>query len=224
MEWIELGNPFPLASPRTYEPVVWPAAERTPLPPSGDLPMRPFGEIAGARRTRRTFSFLDLHSLSALLSLTCRVQRLGDEALGFPLSMRPVSSAGAIHPIHLVLACPGLLGWHRYDPIHHALARVPTTVDADEVRREMEKILPAADATLLMFAAEPGMTAAKYGDPLSLVWRDAGVLIGCLSMAAEALNLSFCPLGVTGEPWARRLLDRPGLVGVGAAFVGATPR
>ena len=43
-------------------------------------------------------------------------------------------------------------------------------------------------------------------------------------VAAESLDLSFCPLGVTGEPWTSRLLDQPGLVGVGAAFVGATPR
>lgn len=40
-------------------------------------------------------------------------------------------------------------------------------------------------------------------------------------MGAESLDLSYCPLGVTGEPWIGQLLDQPGLVGVGAAFVGS---
>jgi SagB-type dehydrogenase family enzyme len=224
MEWIELGNPYPLPTPKVYKPIDWPAETVTSLPLSLVAPTKPFGTVAADRRTRRSFSALDLSSLSALLSLTCRVQQRGGAELGFELTRRPTPSAGAIHPIHLILSGPGLEDWHRYDPSHHLLRKVPTTVDASEVRRDMEKIITADDATLLLFAAEPGMTAAKYGDAFSLVWRDAGVLLGCLSLAAEALDLSFCALGVTGEPWVSRLLDQPGLVGVGAAFLGARPR
>ena len=88
----------------------------------------------------------------------------------------------------------------------------------------MDKLLHAPEATLFLFAAEPGMTAAKYGDPLSLVWRDAGVLLGYLAAAAESIDLRLCPLGVTGDPWVRRLVDQAGLAGVGTALVGARRR
>ena len=224
MDWIELGNPHPLPSPKAHTPLAWPAGAVVPLPPPSDVPARSFGDVAKTRRTRRSFSALEPGSLSALLSLTCLVQQSGSVELGFPLTRRPAPSAGAIHPIHLIVLEPGQIEWHRYDPFRHALIKVPTTLDAKLVRREVEELVAAPAATLLLFAAEPGMTAAKYDDPWSLVWRDAGVLQGCLSLAAEALDLSFCPLGVTGEPWTSRLLDQPGLVGVGAAFVGATPR
>lgn len=186
--------------------------------------MRSFGEVALGRRTRRSFSALDARQFSTLLTLTCRVQQVGDTELGFPLTRRPAPSAGAIHPIHLILLEPGTSDWQRYDPFRHALVNVPTSVDAQHVRRAMDEVLAAPSATLLLLAAEGAMTAAKYDHPCSLVWRDAGVLLGWLSMAAEALGLSFCPLGVTGEPWTSRLLDQPGLMGVGAAIVGATPR
>lgn len=226
MTWIDPGNPHPHPLPptRTYTPVVWPEGAHVPLPPPSEVAARSFIEVALARRTRRDFSALEAGQLSALLSLTCRVQQVGDTQLGFPLTRRPAPSAGAIHPIHLVLLGPGKSAWQRYDPFQHALVNMPTSVDAQHVRRAMEELLSAPGATLLLLAAEGGMTAAKYDHPWSLVWRDAGVLLGWLSMAAEALDLSFCPLGVTGEPWTSRLLDQPGLMGVGAAFVGATPR
>lgn len=224
MQWIDLGNPHPLPSPSAYAPIEWPASDVVPLAPAVDVSARAFRDVANARRTRRSFAALDLDALGVLLNLTCRVQQLGGVELGFPLTRRPSPSAGAIHPIHLIVLAPDQVGWHRYDPFRHALIKVPTTVDAHLVRREMEELVAAPAATLLLFAAEPGMTAAKYGNPWSLVWRDAGALQGGLSLAAEALDLSFCPLGVTGEPWISRLLDQPGLAGVGAAFVGATPR
>jgi len=82
----------------------------------------------------------------------------------------------------------------------------------------------AGSATLLLFVAEPGMTIAKYSNASSLIWRDAGILQGYFAAAAESLDLNFCFLGVTGEPWASQLVDQPGLCGVGAAYVGAASK
>jgi hypothetical protein len=87
----------------------------------------------------------------------------------------------------------------------------------------MHEVVAAPSATLLLFVAEPGMTGSKYEEAASLVWRDAGVLIGVIAAAAEALSLNFSPMGVTGEPWAGYLIPGAPLVGVGAAFVGARP-
>jgi hypothetical protein len=73
-----------------------------------------------------------------------------------------------------------------------------------------------------MFAAEPGKTFSKYTEANSLIWRDAGVLLGYFSFVAHALQLSFCPLGITGECWASQLDKQGRLVGVGLAIVGAS--
>jgi hypothetical protein len=134
--------------------------------------------------------------------------------------MRPAPSAGAIHPIHLILRRPQNKAWQRYDSIAHALIDVSSSLDAEHVRRAMLEVLPAPEATLILFAAEVGKTAAKYHHPASLVWRDAGALQAVMGFAAHALSLAFCPLGVTGEPWVGELLEHRGLFGVGAAFVG----
>lgn len=128
------------------------------------------------------------------------MQGTGGDELGFALSHRPCPSAGAIHPIHLLVIDPQAGRWLRYDAVSHALDEVITQLEPSGVLAEMHSVLPATSATLLILAAEPGKTAAKYEAAESLVWRDAGVLLGFLAVAAEALGLNYCPLGVTGEP------------------------
>lgn len=100
---------------------------------------------------------------------------------------------------------------------------MPSKLDAREVVQAMQEVLPAAHATLVLYAAEVGKTAAKYDSPASLIWRDAGALLAVMGLAAYAHSLAFCPLGVTGEPWVGRLLKQQGLFGVGAAFIGTRP-
>jgi len=68
--------------------------------------------------------------------------------------------------------------------------------------------------------AEPGKTSAKYSSSSSLVWRDAGVLLGHIGLAAESLGLNYCPLGITGEPWVSQLDSQGKLSGVGLALLG----
>jgi len=222
-DWVDLGSPRPRDKPRRYTPISWPLGPRIPLPvPTvGTSPTKSCAELLLQRRTRREFLPLNSELLSKLTWLTCQVQRSGGDELGFPLSYRPCLSAGAIHPIHLLVVDPQADRWFRYDAVSHALNEVITGLDPRPVWADMQRVLPAPSATLLILAAEPGRTSAKYEAAASLVWRDAGVLLGFLAVAAEALGLNYCPLGVTGDSWVKRLLDQPGLAGVGAAFVGA---
>jgi hypothetical protein len=138
----------------------------------------------------------------------------------FPIEQRGVPSAGAIHPIHILVCDLETRQLRRYDGQAHAF-QVLHDLLPEELARECSKVLPPNKGTLLLFVAEPGKTAAKYVDPLSLVWRDAGVLQGGMALAAEALRLNFCLLGITGDPWAASLSKEGKLRGVGAAFVGA---
>lgn len=225
MKWIDLGNPRPRVEPTPYQPITWESLAETPLPTLINAPEHrdSFIAVALRRRTRRTFAALSLDQLGALMTLTCRTQRVASSDLGFPLSQTPCPSAGAIHPIHVLLIRPDDERCYRYDPYQHALHNIPCRLDVRQVMDSMQDVLPAPAATLLLFVAEPGMTASKYEAAESLIWRDAGVQLGLFAMASEALGISFCPLGVTGEPWVGQLIDQPGLAGVGAAFVGSRP-
>ena len=220
MTWVDLGNPYLLAEPRSYQPLRWPTGKRIELVDQVPSEARGFAQIALERRTRYGFGPVSLDSLGSLFLLTNRVQSLGTQQLGFALSKRPAPSAGAIHPIHIVVHVGRNGGWYRYDPVDHVLIELSSSIQPQTVRAAMNQIVEGGDAALVLFVAEPGKTFAKYGDACSLVWRDAGVLLGYFSLAAEALDLSFCPLGVTGEPWGGRLINEAGLIGVGAAFVG----
>lgn len=221
---MEAGNPRPHDRPRRHEPVRWSEGPCVELAGSRPNATRDLSEIVQTRRTRYGFDPLTLVDLSRLLTLSARVQLEVPSELGFPLSYRPAPSAGGIHPIHLVVHRPDSACLCRYDAFGHSLCELQTpSVQPASVRSELCQIVEGEHATLLLMVAEPGRTAAKYADHTSLVWRDAGVLLGVLAVAAEALNLNFVPLGVTGEPWASVLVEQPGLFGVGAAWVGARP-
>lgn len=222
MNWIDLGNPVPRERPKQYTPFAWVDGKTDYLPPPSLLPTVEFADVIAARRSRTDFGRLSQEALSKLLWLSCRVQQTGTRVLGFPLTRRPVSSAGAIHPIHLLIHHPEDHGLLRYVPESHAVVEVAgNTPDVDEIRHTINQIVFATNATILFFVAEPGKTAAKYENAFSLIWRDAGVLLGHLALVAQAVGLHFCAIGKTGDPWASSLDQEGRLVGVGMALVGA---
>jgi SagB-type dehydrogenase family enzyme len=223
--WVDLGNPRPREQVEEFDPVVWPPGEPIALPfiegsvADGAAPS--FREIALRRRSRRTFAGLRREALSQLLEITCRTQRVRDFAAGLQLSQRPVPSSGAIHPIHMLILEPTATSMMRYEPIGHALVPVDSGVDLNAVRATVGQVLDPQDGTILFLAAEPNRTAAKYKASASLVWRDAGALIGALALGAESLGLACCPLGITGEPFVSALVDQAPLVGVGVILLGS---
>ncbi|PZQ78231.1 MAG: hypothetical protein DI563_00795 [Variovorax paradoxus] len=220
--WPDLGNPALKEQINPFAPIVWPLGTRVPLDGMATnlSCASEIDQFLRTRRTQRQMGAISHADLSAWLDLSCRAELIEGSIYGFDVSLRPAPSAGAIHPIHLIFAAPGASTWQRYDGVDHALVDVPSGLDARAVHRAMQEVLPVQEATLILFAAEAGKTAAKYEHPASLIWRDAGALLAVMSFASHALALGFCPLGVTGEPWVGRLLEQKGLVGVGAAFVG----
>lgn len=222
MIWPDLGNPVPKELPQPFQPIAWPSGHGLQL----DSFVSPLScspqveQFLRTRRTERNLGPISEADLGTWLDHCCRAQLVQSSVYGFDISLRPTPSAGAIHPIHLIFATPEAPSWRRYEEVNHTLIDVASELDAREVYRAMQDILPVTDARLILLAAEVGKTAAKYDHPASLVWRDAGALLAVMGLAAHALSLSFCPLGVTGEPWVGRLLKQQGLFGVGAAFVG----
>jgi len=111
----------------------------------------------------------------------------------------------------------------RYDPIGHSLAVVPNShLGSQYARDEANSLVDTGRATLIGLLAESGKTAAKYKNAKTLVWRDAGVVLGYMSIVAQALKLSFCPLGVTGEPYMTEFLESDALQSAGIALLGSS--
>ena len=221
MEWLGLKSPCPRPEPLQYMPVLWPTSALVPLPDVLHVDTPPFASVVESRRTRYSFAPISDEQLAALMHLTCRVRGNIAGPLSLPQTYRPAPSAGAIHPVHVVLHRPGDASLYRYDPNEHGLRQLDACLDLMALRAAMHEVIDAPNATLLLFVAEPGMTESKYENATSLVWRDAGVLLGMLAMAAEALCLNFSPMGITGAPWVSQLVPNAPLFGVGAAFVGA---
>lgn len=206
-----------------YTPWCWPIANSITLPLAQQAGTGTLQGALATRRSRRTFAPLSIEQLGTLLWHTIRCQRTAPSSLGFALQQRPIPSAGAIHPIHLVTQLPDdMEAWARYNPITHSLDIIGAAAGVlDTLRDETEHVVPAHPGSLLLFIAEPAMTAAKYEYADSLVWRDAGVMQGALALAAEALGLHYCLLGITGDPWVSQLSNQCQLTGVGVAALGA---
>jgi SagB-type dehydrogenase family enzyme len=220
-EWTNLGEPVPLAAPRQYKSFEWPGSGLIPLEDARSEISPEIAAIFMRRRSHRRLGKASLIELSSLLNFTCRTQCWGDNLLGFHLELRPVPSAGSIHPVHVLVSSADDEYWMRYLPGHHTMQCLdPSVLSPREVRKQLNDICDPGEATIVLFVGEPGKTSAKYGNPCSLVWRDAGNLQGFFALAAEALSLGFCQLGITGDKWARQLDKHGQLVGVGVGLLG----
>ncbi|WP_442867341.1 nitroreductase family protein [Acidovorax sp. GBBC 1281] len=206
-----------------YTPVAWPQGDCRPLDTTGAYLAPHLAAILATRRSRRDFvAPATKGDLSALFDLSARTQEARISDLGFDLEFRRHPASGAIHSIHCLVQERRGEEWNRYDAKRHELVTLRGSSDAAQaIRLAADEVVPTGNASLIAFIAEPGKTAAKYDCPESLIWRDAGVMLGYISIAAEALGLGFCPLGITGDPMIANTLDQQGrLRGVGLALLG----
>jgi hypothetical protein len=178
-----------------------------------------------ARASHREFGVVHDQQLGAFLWHACRTRGSGTSNLGFDLEHRAAPSAGAIHPVHIVVKRPEDDRWWMYEPRAHQLAELRHAPGKLAGLYELSlRVLGGDEATRILFLAEPGKTLGKYQNGCSLVWRDAGVLLAVMALTATAQGLNFCPLGITGEPWASALADQGKLAGVGLALLGSATR
>lgn len=220
--WLDLGNPRPKERPTAYTPIEW-SGQRIALPSKGSSRAPHLAALLASRRSRRDFAGpATLDDLAAMLELCCRTRELQASDLGFDLEFRPHPAAGAIHSVHTLVQRQSAEDWMYYDAQAHQLVSLPGTASAANVARSAaDELVPTTNASLIALVAEPNKVAAKYESPGSLIWRDVGVLLGYFSICAEALALSFCPLGISGSPILDLELDKQGrLCGVGMALLG----
>lgn len=196
------------------EPVglLHPVRFTVPLPDAIPQVSTSLVDAFGTRQSSAGGGRLSLAALAGLLSLCCRSRSGGS---------RPYPSAGALYAIEMLAhGIETHEDLYRYEPRTHELQAldVPTSVPR-ELRAMAGSCLPREGGTCIWFVADPERLAGRYCAGESLLWREAGVLTGLLSLGAHGLGLRATPMGVTGEPAVSQMSWSSPAYGVGGLAV-----
>lgn len=220
-----LNNPTPKSEQTAPVIFFYPVGEVIKLDRPDDLPDIRLLEVIEQRRSGRNFQKRTLVEIGNLLWLSAKVKNISVLENGYVLSQRPSASAGARHPIDIILCTPDLKNGrvlYYYNAFEHALQEL--TVDKMQVDGFLSHINEAIEirnATILWFVAHPDRTSVKYEDALSLVWRDSGALLHCVQIACTVLGMESCPVGSLGEPFISKMFEPYGITfGAGGIVIG----
>lgn len=220
-----LGDPRPRTKPSALGAAFVPSVTtRSYLPVPRGVRRTDLFSALRARRTRRTFARPALEQISALLWYSARTQGAWTDEFGERREWRPAPSAGACHPHDLMLVRRKGARWQGflYNSRAHALDRLECRQRGlIALVNAVQRVVPTRRAVMVIIIGFPERTSRFYTAPESLLWRDAGALLGVMSVVASGLKLAFCPLGITCEPYVSRLLGSRGrALGFGGALVG----
>lgn len=184
-----------------------------------------FAEVILGRQSTRIFKKIDLQQISNLLWYSAKVRKALISEEGNLITHRSSPSAGGIHPIDIFISSPNSISKRDlqfYNPFTHSLAKLK--VDDKlliQFYKHINKCLPLKNSTLIWFVAHKERVAAKYKNPDSLIWRDAGALIMSFQIVASGLNLHSCPIGTLAEPFLSNLFDKPNtIISAGGLLIG----
>lgn len=189
------------------------------MPPPPSL----FTDVFEARRSDREMSRAPLREIINVVAFGTRPRFvLANDTL--KRTRRPTPSAGAIHPVDVVLidwrVAPRVM---RYDSFSHQLElleAVESPKDLTNLVHATEQILPRARATAIVLLCDTTRVAAAYDNSDTLFWRDAGALLQTLFLTATAFRLAFCPLGILGHEVVRALGLEHRFTAAGVALIG----
>jgi SagB-type dehydrogenase family enzyme len=175
-------------------------------------PMSAAAKLLRERHSTRSFDDrqpITLAELARFLDATARVQSkfeggFDDAAPAVEYAVRPYPSAGGSYELEVYLAvdaCEGLArGFYHYDADSHAL--VPIGVPPQELAAQLRGAqfamdAPAVPQILVTIAARFGRVSWKYSSiALSLILKDAGVLMQTFYLMATDMGLGGCAIGI----------------------------
>jgi len=181
--------------------------------------------VIANRKSSHNFNKTTLQQLSDILWYVAKVKSTILQDDGYILTYRGTASAGARHPIDIVVYNPKLLSssyLYYYNPFEHSLNKLAgSSSDITSFIGHIDEIVNTANATVLWFVAHKNRTRAKYKYADSLIYRDAGVLIHGFQMVCTALDLNCCPIGSLGEPFISNFFkNQTGVCGLGGILIG----
>lgn len=220
----EPRDPSPRERALPYDAPGWPVARSFRLANVVQPATAEFTQVLEARSSSRHLIRAPLREIANLLMFATGARQAWGSSPR--RSLRPSHSAGAIHPISVLLVTgavkPRILRLDPYDA-RMELLRPERPGRLVELMDRAGQIVPSANADILVLAADPGVTGAVYEEATSLVWRDAGALMQTIHLCATALRLGFCPMGILGhEALEAVFCERPRMLAVGSAVVGRT--
>ncbi len=219
---LRTDDPVPPIAGGSATELRWPVQRSFTCPPVALPPPTSFCEVVEERRSCRDLVAAPLREVINVLGFAFRPRFVSEADAS--RSLRPSLSAGAIHPVQVLLHPRGKGSRvFRYNSLTHHLEllkiRNPAQLRAMQCR--CASMLPNACGTLIQLVANEAAVEAKYEQHLSLLWRDAGAALQTLAFVSTAYRLAFCPLGILGyELLAAVGMDAQTTVAVGAALIG----
>lgn len=220
-----LNNPTPKSQEDTPTAFHYCIEETLPLKRAVTPDSISFWDVLDKRRSARYFQKLPLEEIANVLWLSAKVKDISVQDNGYVLTHRPHASAGARHPIDILVLSPVLDNFkscYYYNPFEHTLnkIRVPEGIIA-KFLSHVNSVLQINDGTIIWFVAHSSRTAAKYDHSLSLIWRDAGAFIHCVQLACTGRNINSCPVGSLGEPFISSMFpDNENVFSAGGIVIG----
>lgn len=197
-----------------------PVLRAVPLPPPLAITCN-FDSALRRRRSADGFGPLSSVELGLLLGFTAGLQ--ATNLTDSNRQRRFAGSFGALHPAHILIGTTTNV-WSVYLPDSHALGLLQVDSGAARLLRdEAEACHPGSGALLIALLADLDFAESYYLNPLQLLLRDGGVLLGHAALVAAAVDISFRILGTVGGNSVTALV--PGLgfrsVGTGLAWLGS---
>lgn len=216
MDHINLKSPFRRIPERKPNEFKYKSHKIIYLQQPEEIYQGDFLQVLESRKSRRDGVRIKEDDISGLLWYCSRIKHTEYEESGFLWQHRPVPSAGGRHPIDVILYNYNgdVSNIYLYEPFSHSLACLAdiNKTALDEFRIIVNDVLTIGSATILWFVGQFDKTLSKYENGECLVWLDAGILLGAVYLAAEALSLRCCAVGITGDPWISKALNGNGLL------------
>ena len=207
------------------EKFLYPVLDTIRLERTSEFPSVDILTIIEERRSTRNFRKRLLQEIGDLLWLSVKVRNIHVQDNGYILSQRPSASAGARHPIDIIVVYKNedesSLAYY-YNPFEHSLQHLGITSDLiDSLQQHLNESIKIGMGTVLWFIAHPTRTEAKYENAQSLIWRDAGALVHSIQIACATLGYNSCPVGTLGDPFLSNLFTTDARIfGVGGIIIG----
>ena len=166
--------------------------------------------VMHARRSTRSFAPkpLPLPALANIIWAGCGITSVDGR--------RTVPSAGGLYPLFLHVACANVPhvppGIYRYMPNGHRLLQtVESNCLVDISQAAMSQEWMASAAAVILVAADPSITTAKYGDRgLQFVAFEAGAAAQNICLQATALHLGVAVVGAFDDAQIAHIFDIAG--------------
>lgn len=222
---LKSGNPTPKENPEVFCSDIYLVTNKKELPENQQPIDSDFFTVLKRRRSSNKIGRLTDQDLSNVLSHAVRPVSLAASQDGYYTSLRPSPSAGARHPIDILIINPNAVETddkiQLYNPLDHSLNSIE--IDSHELKKfidHVNKNKQIQDSTLIWFSIQKGKTSSKYHNPESLFWRDCGALLMCLQLVATAFNLKTCPIGTLGLPHFNRIVNSNEIQSGGGILIG----